>query len=164
VVSHLHYVLFGGAIFSLFAGFHYWFPKMSGRMLSETLAKWTFWLMFIGGNLVFFPMHILGMLGMPRRIYTYVSGNGWDTWNLLETIGAFILAFGVLIFIINLFRSLSKPATNPADPWDGHTLEWATSSPPPVYNFATIPEVRSRRPMWDQKYPEMADWKREAHQ
>ncbi len=162
VVSHLHYVLFGGAIFSLFAGFHYWFPKMSGRMLSEGLAKWTFWLMFIGANLVFFPMHILGLMGMPRRIYTYPAVSGWGPLNFLETIGAFIVALGVLIFTINVIRSMMQAPTNPADPWDGHTLEWATSSPPPVYNFVTIPEVRSRRPMWDQKYPEMADWKREV--
>ncbi len=162
VVSHIHYVLFGGAIFSIFAGIYYWFPKFSGRMLSETLGKWHFWLMFVGANLVFFPMHILGILGMPRRIYTYASGMGWDTWNLLETFGAFIIALSVSVFIYNLFRSLARPATAGDDPWDGFTLEWATTSPPPEYNFEEVPEVRGRRPLWDKKNPAMADWKVEG--
>jgi len=159
VVSHIHYVLFGGAIFALFAGFYYWFPKFSGRRLGEGLAKWHFWLMFIGANTVFFPMHILGMLGMPRRIYTYPTGNGWDTLNLLETFGAFTIALSVLIFMINLFVTMRKPAANEADPWDAFTLEWATTSPPPEHNFDRLPPVRSARPLWDEKNPEMADWK-----
>jgi cytochrome c oxidase subunit I len=159
VVSHIHYVLFGGAIFGLFAGIYYWFPKMTGRQLSEGWGKWHFWLMFIGMNLVFFPMHILGLLGMPRRIYTYAPGLGWDMWNLLETIGAFIVALSILLFLINFVITLRKPATAPDDPWDANTLEWATSSPPPAYNFEQIPTVQSVRPLWDQKHPELADWK-----
>ncbi|MDO8754740.1 MAG: cbb3-type cytochrome c oxidase subunit I, partial [Anaerolineales bacterium] len=159
VVSHLHYVLFGGAIFGIFSGVYYWFPKISGRRLQEGLGKWHFWLMFIGMNLVFMPMHILGLEGMPRRIYTYGPGQGWEIWNFIETIGAFIIAVSTLIFIINFFVSLRKKATNEADPWDGFTLEWKTSSPPPVYNFAEIPTVRGRRPLWDEKHPDLADWK-----
>jgi cytochrome c oxidase subunit 1 len=161
VVSHIHYVLFGGAIFGIFSGIYYWFPKMTGRRLGETLGKWHFWFFFIGMNLVFMPMHILGLEGMPRRIYTYASGRGWEIWNLVETVGAGIIAIGVLIFIVNFFVSIRKAATNEADAWDGYTLEWKTASPPPVYNFAEIPSVRGRRPLWDEKHPDLADWKME---
>ncbi|MEO8355155.1 MAG: cytochrome c oxidase subunit I [Chloroflexota bacterium] len=159
VVSHLHYVLFGGALFGIFSGVYYWFPKMTGRRLQEGLGKWHFWLMFIGMNLVFMPMHILGLQGMPRRIYTYGAGRGWEVWNFVETIGAFIIATSIMIFIVNFFASLRMAATNEEDPWDGFTLEWKTASPPPVYNFAEIPSVRSRRPLWDEKHPELADWR-----
>jgi cytochrome c oxidase subunit 1 len=160
VVAHLHYVLFGGSIFAIMGGIYYWFPKITGRLLSETLGKVHFWLMFIGMNMVFFPMHLLGLLGMPRRIYTYSPGQGWDFWNFLETIGAFIVAISFLFFIFNLIKTLREPATHPADPWDGFTLEWTTSSPPEVDNFETIPTVRGRRPLWDQKHPDLADEKR----
>jgi len=159
VVSHLHYVLFGGAIFGIVSGVYYWFPKITGRRLQEGLGKWHFWLMFVGMNLVFMPMHILGIQGMPRRIYTYGAGRGWEIWNFIETVGAFIVAAGMLIFIINFFVSLLKKATNETDPWDGYTLEWKTASPPPVYNFEKIPTVRGLRPLWDEKHPELADWK-----
>jgi cytochrome c oxidase subunit 1 len=159
VVGHLHYVLFGGSVFALFAGAYYWFPKMSGRILSETLGKWHFWLMLIGMNMVFFPMHILGIDGMPRRIYTYPAEFGWAFLNSFETIGAFLVALSVLIFSINLIKTLRKPADAGNDPWDAFTLEWTTTSPPPPYNFAKIPSVRGRRPLWDEKYPEQADWK-----
>ena len=159
VVAHIHYVLFGGAIFGLFSGIYYWFPKMFGRQLSETIGKWHFWLMFIGMNLVFMPMHILGVEGMPRRIYTYGPGRGWEIWNFIETIGAFIVAVSILTFMINFFATMRKAPTNEQDPWDGFTLEWTTSSPPPDYNFAAIPAVKSRRPLWDEKHPELADWK-----
>jgi len=159
VVSHLHYVLFGGAIFGIVSGVYYWFPKITGRRLQEGLGKWHFWLMFVGMNLVFMPMHILGIQGMPRRIYTYDSGRGWEIWNFIETVGAFIVAAGMLIFIINFFVSLRKKATNETDPWDGYTLEWKTTSPPPAYNFEKIPTVRGLRPLWDEKHPELADWK-----
>jgi cytochrome c oxidase subunit I len=164
VVAHIHYVLFGGAIFALFSGIYYWFPKMTGRILNDTLGKWHFWLMFIGMNMVFFPMHILGLLGMPRRIYTYDSGLGWDGWNLLMTIGAFIVALSVLIFVINFFRTMAGPAGAPDDPWDGYTLEWLTTSPPPPHNFThTIPPVASPRPAWDVKHPQHRDAGQEVH-
>ncbi len=152
IVAHLHYVLIGGTVFGVLSGLYYWFPKITGRMLHETLGKWQFWTMFAGFNLAFFPMHILGLVGMPRRVYTYGPGMGWDTLNLLATTGAFILAVSVTLLAVNLVWGLlrGKPAGN--DPWDAQTLEWAVSSPPPVHNFATIPVVSSRRPFWDQKY------------
>ncbi len=162
VVAHLHYVLFGGSVFAIFAGIFYWFPKMTGRLLDDRLGKLQFWVQFVGFNLTFFPMHILGLLGMPRRIYTYGSEYGWDTMNLLETIGAFTIALAVLIFIWNFFVSIRRGEKAGNDPWDGHTLEWTMSSPPPAYNFATIPTVHSRRPFWDQKYPHLAKEKTSA--
>jgi cytochrome c oxidase subunit 1 len=159
VVAHIHYVLFGGAIFGLFSGIYYWFPKMFGRRLSESIGKWHFWLMFIGMNLVFMPMHILGIEGMPRRVYTYGTGRGWDIWNLIETVGALTIALSILIFIINYVVTMLKEPTNEPDPWDGFTLEWTCSSPPPEYNFAEVIDCRSTRPLWDKKHPEKADWK-----
>ncbi len=152
VVAHFHYVLFGGTVFAAFAGIYYWFPKWTGKMLSETLGKWQFWIMLIGFNLTFMPMHLLGMDGMPRRVYTYGSGLGWDIWNELETIGSFIIAIAILIFIWNVVISMIKGKTAGNDPWDGFTLEWTTSSPPPRYDFAKIPTVHSLRPLWDQKH------------
>ena len=154
VVAHLHYVLFGGAVFPIFGGLYYWLPKMTGRMLSEGLGKLSFWLMFIGFNLAFFPMHISGLLGQPRRTYTYAAGLGWDVWNLLATIGAFMLAAGILVTLINWLQSARRGALAGNDPWRGETLEWATTSPPPDYNFETVPTVRSLHPMWDQ--PELS--------
>lgn len=154
VVAHIHYVLFGGAIMALFAGFYYWWPKMFGRMLSERLGTIHFWLIFIGMNLAFFPQHYLGLIGMPRRIYTYPRGMGFDFWNLISTLGALTVASGVLIFIVNVLIARRSGAEAPDDPWDGHTLEWATTSPPPPHNFDVVPIVRSRRPVWDLKYGE----------
>ncbi len=152
VVAHFHYVLFGGAIFALFAGFYYWWPKMFGHMLSERLGTWQFWLMFIGMNLTFMPMHYLGMIGMPRRVWTYERGLGFDFWNLVQTIGAFMIAASIAIFIWNVIVSWRSGEAANDDPWDGHTLEWGTTSPPPAHNFDRIPIIRSRRPVWDLKY------------
>jgi len=149
VVSHLHYVLFGGTVFGVFAGMYYWFPKITGRMLSEGLGKLHFWLMFIGFNLTFGPMMILGLKGMPRRIATYPTDMGWTSYNIAATIGAFVIATSILIFLINFFRSIRNGPKAPADPWEGNTLEWLTGSPPPEYNFEEIPVVRSTRPVWD---------------
>jgi heme/copper-type cytochrome/quinol oxidase subunit 1 len=162
VVSHIHYVLFGGAVMGLFAGMFYWYPKFSGRLLDERLGKIQFWLFLIGLNLAFFPMHILGLLGMPRRQYTYPGNLGWDQLNLMSSIGAFILGVGVIVFIVNWIKTMGFTKVNAdSDPWDAFTLEWATTSPPPVENFTTIPVVRSRRPLWDIKHPEDPDWRRE---
>lgn len=148
VVAHLHYVLVGANVFPVFAGLYYWFPKMTGRLLDERLGRWNFWLMFVGFNLGFFPMHVAGLLGMPRRVYTYEGGIGWSAVNLIETIGVTILALGILVFFVNLIRSRRHGERAGGDPWDANTLEWATSSPPPVYNFRAIPVVHGRDPLW----------------
>jgi cytochrome c oxidase subunit I len=161
VVAHFHYVIVGGILFSLFGAFYYWFPKMSGRMYSEPLARIHFWLLFIGFHLTFDLMHIPGILGMPRRIYTYEPGRGWDTWNLFITIGALFQAAGILVFASNLLWSIFRGKAAGSDPWDAWTLEWSTTSPPPDYNYAMIPTVRSRRPLWDLKHPENPDWRYE---
>jgi len=152
IVAHIHYVLFGGSIFALFSGLYYWWPKVTGRFLDERLGKAHFWLNIIGFNLTFFPMHFLGAEGMPRRIYRYLPGMGWEFDNLLATIGAFILAFSVLLLLINIVRSLRTGLPAGADPWDSRTLEWAIPSPPPVFNFERLPIVRSRDPFWGLKY------------
>src|SRR5271163_276850 len=161
VVAHFHYVIVGGILFTLFAAVYYWFPKMSGRMYSETLGKLHFWLFVIGFHLTFDFMHIPGILGMPRRIYTYEPGRGWDIWNLIVTVGVFFQGAGVLVFVGNMLWSSLKGKFAGNDPWDAWTLEWSTTSPPPDYNFARIPVVQSRRPLWDVKHPEDPDWKYE---
>jgi cytochrome c oxidase subunit 1 len=148
VVAHLHYVLIGGAVFPLFGAFYYWFPKFTGRLMSETLGRWSFALMFIGFNVTFFPMHLLGLHGMPRRVWTYQSGLGWDGLNLTATIGAYTLALGILLTLINAVRSARAGALAGANPWGGGTLEWSTASPPPMCNFYAIPVVYGRDPVW----------------
>jgi cytochrome c oxidase subunit I len=149
IVAHFHYVLIGGAVFPLLGILTYWYPKITGRMMSETLGKISFWMMFLGFQLAFFPMHFSGLLGMPRRVYTYPAGLGLELPNLLSTIGAFVVACAVLIFVVNGFVSLFRGAIAPANPWDAASLEWATPSPPPPYNFAHTPVVESRTPLWD---------------
>src|SRR5215207_9970334 len=142
VVAHLHYVLIGGSVFPLFGAFYYWFPKWTGRMLSERAGHWNFWLMFVGFNLVFFPMHQLGLNGMPRRVYTYLPDTGWGTLNLIASIGAFVLASGVLVFIINAVRAYRAGVVAGENPWASESLEWSIPSPPPHYNFHNIPVVQ----------------------
>jgi cytochrome c oxidase subunit 1 len=154
VVAHFHYVLFGGTLLGLFAGVYHWFPKMTGRRYDERLGRVHFWLMAAGMNLTFFPMHFLGLMGMPRRIYTYAPGLGWDAWNLVCTAGAVLTGLGLLVCLANLWRSARAGAPAGADPWDGRTLEWAIPSPPPVYNFAAVPEVRRRDALWLCKHPD----------
>jgi cytochrome c oxidase subunit 1 len=149
VVAHLHYVLLGGAVFPLFGAFYYWFPKATGRMLSERLGKWNFWLFFIGFNVTFFPQHYLGLAGMPRRVYTYPVELGWGPLNLLSTIGAFTIALSVLLFMTNVARSFRRGEVAGPDPWGSPTLEWLTSSPPPAYNFARVPVGGGRDPLWE---------------
>src|SRR5215210_2013414 len=155
VVAHFHYVLFGGSMMGIFGGIYFYFPKMFGRMMNETLGKIHFWLMFIGMNLTFFPMHYAGMNGMPRRIYRYDAGQGFEIFNLMSTWGARILAVGMVIFVFNFFRSKFAGPIAGNDPWGGSTLEWSIPSPPPDYNFAQLPNVTSRYPMWDLKAPHL---------
>jgi len=159
VVGHFHFTLIGGLVFGLFAGMYYWFPKATGKLLCDRLGRWNFWLFVIGFEMTFVPMHFLGILGMPRRIYTYAPERGWDFWNLISSLGVIVQAAAIAIFIWNVIDSLRSGEKAGDDPWDGWTLEWATSSPPPEYNFEKLPVVRSSRPLWDLKHPHDPDWK-----
>ncbi|MFL5113406.1 MAG: cbb3-type cytochrome c oxidase subunit I, partial [Microvirga sp.] len=151
VIAHFHYVLIGGAVFPLIAATYYWFPKFSGRMMSERLGRWHFWLAFVGFNLAFFPMHILGLQGMPRRVYTYQPEMGWGSLNLLATVGAVILALSFALFVWNVVSGARHGDVAGDNPWDAGTLEWATTSPPPPQNFSRIPLVTSREPLWAER-------------
>jgi cytochrome c oxidase subunit 1 len=162
VIAHFHYVLVGAIVFCIFAAIYFWYPKATGRLMSETLGKWHFWLFTIGFHLTFDTMHLLGLLGMPRSIYTYQPDRGWNFLNLVVSIGGMIQGLAVLIFAYNFIRSYTRGEIAGDDPWDAWTLEWTTSSPPPVYNFEEFPEVHSRRPLWDLKHPDDPDWEYEA--
>ncbi len=151
VVAHIHYVLIGINVFPVAGAAYFWFPKFTGKMLSERLGRWNFWTMFVGFNLGFFPMHLSGLLGMPRRVYTYADGMGWNWLNLITTLGSYLFAVGVLLFIINIVLSYRRGRPAGDNPWDAPTLEWATTSPPPPYNFAVIPTVASRHPLWEER-------------
>ncbi len=157
VVAHFHYVMGGGALLAYLGALYYWFPKMSGRMLDERLGKVSFWFTVIGFHTIFFPQHILGLMGMPRRIQTYEANIGLDFYNFLSTAGTFIMAIGVIMLAFDVFRQLRKPKWAPNDPWDGRTLEWATTSPPPHYDFAVLPQVTDRDPVWAWKHPELLE-------
>jgi heme/copper-type cytochrome/quinol oxidase subunit 1 len=159
LVAHIHYVLFGGTAFAVFAGVYYWFPKISGRMLSEPLGKLHFWLMLVGFNMTFLVQHFLGLMGMPRRMFTYPNLPGWAVLNMISSIGAGIMAIAVAIFVWNIIASSLHGMMAGDNPWNGWTLEWATTSPPPVHNFDLLPPIRSRRPLWDVAHPENPDWK-----
>ncbi len=154
IVAHFHYVLFGGSILGLFGGMYYWYPKIFGRMLNDTLGKWHFWVMLLGFNMTFGPFHILGLQGMPRRIYTYASNMGWNVLNMISTIGAFIIALGVLIFIYNVWYTYRQGVAAVDDPWDARTLEWITPNPTPAYNYVEVPVVTHQDDFWHQKYTE----------
>ncbi len=157
VVAHLHYVFIGGSVFGMMCGLFYWFPKMTGRMLNEKLGKWFFWLFVIGFNATFFVQHILGILGMARRVYTYPDYKWYGLLNFISTVGAMLMGVAGLLLVYIIFKGLRKGKKAPADPWDGFTLEWTTSSPPGLKNFDTITEVTGRRPLWDLKHPDMRD-------
>ena len=157
VVAHFHFVLFGSLVFTIFGAIYYWFPKVTGRMLSERLGRWNFWFLVVGFNVTFITMHVQGLLGMPRRIYTYQPDRGWEIWNLITTLGVPIQIIGVLFFVVNVIVSLRKGEPAGPDPWDAWTLEWATTSPPPPYNFEVVPVTTSRRPVWDLKHPDDPD-------
>jgi cytochrome c oxidase subunit 1 len=159
VVGHFHFTLIGGLVFGLFAGIYYWFPKATGKMTSETMGKWQFWLFVIGFNVTFIPMHFAGFLGMPRRVYTFQAGHGLEIWNLISTWGVAVQVVSILLFVVIVIWALAKGQPSGDDPWDAWTLEWGTSSPPPEYNFEKIPVVRSGRPLWDLKHPNDPDWK-----
>ncbi len=161
VIAHFHYVILGVIVFAVFAATYYWFPKVSGRMMNETLGKWHFWLFLIGFHITFDFMHIPGILGMPRRIYTYEANRGWEIWNLIVSVGVIVQVVAILCWVVNLLWSSREGRKAGNDPWDAWTLEWSTTSPPPDYNFAVVPTVRSRRPLWDLKHPEDPDWKYE---
>jgi cytochrome c oxidase subunit 1 len=152
IVSHLHYVLFGGSAMAIMAATYYWFPKMTGRLLDERIGKLQFVIVFVGTQITFFPMHLLGLSGMPRRIQDYAPNAGWQDLNALSTAGSYILGLGILLMLWNFFITLRGPRTASDDPWDGNTLEWATTSPPPSYNFEQLPEIRSERPLFDLKH------------
>ncbi|NDD28521.1 MAG: cytochrome c oxidase subunit I, partial [Proteobacteria bacterium] len=154
IVAHFHYVLIGGSLFALFGGIYYWFPKFTGRLTCEKMGRFGFWLLFVGFNVTFFPMHWLGLNGMPRRIYTYPADMGWNFWNLICTIGVYTMLLAFLVILHDLLNGYKRGAIASNDPWDGRTLEWTISSPPPVYNFATVPVVHSRDELWYRKYPE----------
>jgi len=153
VVAHFHYVLFGGAILALLGGAYYWFPKMFGYLLDERIGKWHFWLTMLGMNLTFFPMHFLGLVGMPRRVYTYPAGLGFEAMNLVQTLGSFLLGSAFLVFIANIWKSWRERERRkaPADPWDGATLEWSIPSPPQEFNFPELPTVEHRDELWHRK-------------
>jgi cytochrome c oxidase subunit I len=162
VIAHFHYLLVGAIVFCIFAAIYYWYPKATGRLMDETLGKWHFWLFLIGFHITFDTMHFLGLLGMPRSIYTYQPDRGWNFLNLIVSIGGLIQGIAVLIFTYNFILSYWRGQVAGDDPWDAWTLEWATSSPPPVYNFEQLPEVHSRRPLWDLKHPDDPDWEYES--
>jgi cytochrome c oxidase subunit 1 len=153
VVAHLHYVLIGGAVFPLFGALYYWFPKISGRLLGKSLGRWNFWTFALGFNCTFFPLHILGLEGMPRRIYTYGPSRGWTNLNVVATVGAGILFLSVVLFLVNVWRSLRSPRQDVGNVWGADTCEWLTASPPPPYNFAALPVVRSTTVLWDARGP-----------
>jgi cytochrome c oxidase subunit 1 len=162
VIAHFHYVLVGAVVFCIFAAIYFWYPKATGRLMNESLGKWHFWLFVIGFHITFDTMHFLGLLGMPRSIYTYQPDRGWNLLNLVVSMGGMVQGIAVLIFVFNFVTSLSWGETAGPDPWDAWTLEWTISSPPPIYNFDKLPEVHSRRPLWDLKHPEDPDWEHES--